>query len=88
MANNIGTTIRTFSRTIGGTTIIPDPLNESLISMISGQLGIGAMIFDETGTMGICTAFTLNANQRYDYSFRTSSLNTEVDIQTLLGQSY
>ena len=88
MANNIGTTTQTFSRTIGDTTIISDPLNESLISMISGQLGIGAMIFDGTGTMGICTAFSLNANQRYDYSFRTSSLNTEIDIHALLGKSY
>jgi len=88
MANNVGTTTQTLSRTIGGTTVISDPLNESRISMMSGQLGIGAMIFDGMGTMGICTAFTLNANQKYDYSFRTSSLNTEIDIQALLGQSY
>jgi len=88
MANNIGTTTQTLSRTLGNETVISDPLNEGLISMMSGQLGIGAMIFDGNGTMGICTAFTLNQEQKYDYSFRTSSLNTEIDIQTLLGQSY
>ena len=88
MANNIGTTTQTLGRTIGSQTIISDPLNESRISMMSGQLGIGAMIFDGSGTMGICTAFTLNANQRYDYSFRTSSLNNEIDVQTMLSLSY
>lgn len=88
MANNIGTTTSTLSRTIGGTTVITDPLNTSGITIISGQLGVGAMIFDSNGTMGVCTAFELNQSQTYDYTFRTSSLNTEIDIQTMLGQSY
>lgn len=88
MANNIGVTTQVLSRTIGGQTVISDPLNEGTINMMAGQLGVGAMIFDGNGTMGICTAFSLNVNQRYDYSFRTSSLNTEIDIQTILGRSY
>lgn len=88
MANNIGVTTQTFNRTIGGTTSITDPLNQGLITMMAGQLGVGAMIFDGDGTMGICTAFTLNENQKYDYSFRTSSLNNEVDVQAILGRSY
>lgn len=88
MANNVGVTTQTFNRTIGGTTSIIDPLNQGLITMMAGQLGVGAMIFDGNGTMGICTAFALDENQRYSYSFRTSSLNTEIDIQTLLGRSY
>lgn len=88
MANNVGVTTQTFNRTIGGTTSITDPLNQGFITMMAGQLGVGAMIFDGNGTMGICTAFALDENQRYAYSFRTSSLNTEIDIQTLLGRSY
>ncbi len=88
MANNIGVTTQTFNRTIGGTTSITDPLNQGLITMMAGQLGVGAMIFDGDGTMGICTAFVLNENQKYDYSFRTSSLNNEVDVQAILGRSY
>lgn len=88
MANNVGTTTQTFSRVIGGQTTITDPLNEGRINMMAGQLNIGTMIFDGNGTVGVCTAFTLNQDQKYEYSFRTSSLNTEIDIQTILSQSY
>ena len=46
MANNIGTTTQTLGRTLGGITTITDPLNQGRISMMSGQLGVGTMIFD------------------------------------------
>lgn len=85
MANNIGTVSSTLSRTIGNTTTITDA---SAITVITGYADVGFIAFDNTGTMGICTAFTRDAQDNPSYVFRTCTLNTEIDIQSILSQSY
>lgn len=85
MANNIGITSSTLSRTIGNITTITDP---TTITAITGYVDIGFMVFDNSGTMGVCTSFTRDQQDNPNYTFRTCSLNTEIDIQSILSQSY
>ncbi len=85
MANNIGTIGTNLSRTIGGTTTITDG---SVITAVSGFTDVGFMAFDNNGTMGICTSFTRDEGDNPIYVFRTCSLNTEIDVQNILGQEY
>lgn len=85
MANNIGTISTTLSRTIGNTTTITDT---AAITALSGFVDVGFMGFDNDGTMGVCTNFTRDDNDNPIYVFRTCSLNTEIDVQTILGRSY
>ena len=85
MANNIGVTSTILARTIGDITTIT---NASTITAISGYVDVGFMVFDNDGTMGICTSFTRDQEDNPNYVFRTCSLNTEIDIQSILLQSY
>jgi len=85
MANNIGTVSTTLSRTIGQTTTIT---NAAAITAVSGFADVGFIAFDNDGTMGVCTSFTRDQQDNPSYVFRTCSLNTEIDIQSILGQSY
>ena len=85
MANNIGTVSSLLSRTIGNTTTITNP---ALITAVSGFADVGFIAFDNNGTMGVCTSFTRDANDNPTYIFRTCSLDTEIDVQNILSQSY
>ena len=85
MANNIGVTSATLSRTIGNTITVTDP---STVNAISGYVDVGFLVFDGNGTMGICTSFTRDSQDNPSYVFRTCSLDTDIDIQAVLSQSY
>lgn len=85
MANNIGTISTNLTRTIGGTTTITDG---SLITSVSGFTDVGFIAFDNNGTMGVCTSFSRDTSDNPIYVFRTCSLNTEIDVQSILGESY
>lgn len=85
MANNIGTIGTTLSRTIGGTTTIT---NVSEITSMSGYADVGFIGFDNDGTMGVCISFTRDSHDNPIYVFRTCSLNTEIDVNAILSQSY
>lgn len=86
MANNIGTISTTkLSSTIGDSTTITDA---SQLTAISGFVDVGFMGFDVDGTMGVCTSFIRDQQDNPTYIFRTCSLNTEIDIQNILSQSY
>ena len=85
MTNNVGIVSTTLSRTIGGTTTVNNAAN---INALSGFADVGFIAFDNTGTMGVCTSFTRDENDNPIYVFRTCSLDAEVDIQNILGQSY
>lgn len=85
MVNNIGVTSTTLSRTINANTTITDA---STITAISGYVDVGFMVFDNDGTMGICTSFTRDQDDNPSYIFRTCTLNTEIDIQNILAQNY
>lgn len=85
MTNNIGTTSATLSRTIGNTTTITDALT---VNAVSGFVDVGFIVFDTNGTMGVCTSFTRDEHDNPIYVFRTCSLNTEIDIQSVLNEEY
>ena len=85
--NNIGlinSTVK-FSRTIGQTINVTNP---SLINSISGSMDVGFIAFDVDGTMAVCTSFTRDQQDNPIYTFKTTSLNTEIDITNILSQSY
>ena len=88
MVNNIGSTTETLARVIGNTISVTDPLNLNKISMIAGQLDTGAIITDEDGTIGVVVSYTTDANNKLVYTIRTTSVNTEIDIQEILSESY
>ena len=88
MANNIGITTETLPRIIGQTVDFDTSGEWNSITMFSGQLDLGAIIFDETGTMGVCSNFTRDSNNNPIYTVRTTTLNTQIDVQSILGKSY
>lgn len=88
MANNIGVTIKKLPRVIGETVDFDTTDEWTSVTMISGELDLGCMLFDDNGTMGVCSAFRRDTNNNPIYTIRTSTLNTGVDVQSILAQSY
>ncbi len=85
MINNIGTISTTLPRTIGNTITVTDV---STITIVSGFIDVGFIVFDNDGTIAVCTSFTRDAQDNPIYVFRTQSLNTEIDIYDILSQNY
>ena len=73
------------SRTIGNDTTIT---GTSDITVLSGNIDVGVLLFDSDGTMGVCTASTRNENDIPVYTIRTATLDTAIDVQNILSQSY
>lgn len=88
MANNVGITTESLPRTIGQTMDFDTTGEWNSITMISGQLDLGAIIFDGNGTMGVCSNFTRDENNNPIYTIRTMTLDTQIDVQAILGKSY
>ena len=88
MSNNIGITTEKLPRVIGQTMDFDTTGEWNSITMISGQLDLGAIIFDEDGTMGVCSGFTRDENNNPIYTIQTTTLNTQIDIQAILEKSY
>ena len=55
MSNNIGWITRKLSRTIGDEITITSP---DEVNTISGELDVGYIVYDDDGTMGVCSEFT------------------------------
>ncbi len=88
MANNIGVTSQKLPRVIGETMEFDTTSELESITLITGEMDLGCMVFDEDGTIGVCTGFTRDEEQNPIYTIETKSLNTEIDIQNILNQSY
>ena len=88
MSNNIGITSETLPRVIGQTMDFDTTGEWNSITMISGQLDLGAIIFDNDGTMGVCSEFTRDENNNPIYTIKTTTLNTQIDVQAILGKNY
>lgn len=88
MANNIGITTEKLPRVISQTMDFDTTGEWNSITMFSGQLDLGAIIFDEDGTMGVCSDFTRDVNNNPIYTIRTTTLNTQIDVQAILNKSY
>ena len=85
MTNNVGTVSTNLSRTIGETTTITDATS---ITAVAGFVDVGFIGFDNKGTIGICTSFTRDTQDRPTYIFKTCSLDTQIDIDYILSQPY
>lgn len=79
MVNNIGRTTQTLSTNLGGAVTT---LTSSDITLLTGSLGQGCLIFDSAGTLGVITTFT----DQNDFIVTTYALS--IDVQSILGQSY
>lgn len=88
MSNNIGITTEKLPRVIGQTMDFDTTGEWNSITMISGQLDLGAIIFDEDGTMGVCSGFIRDENNNPIYTIQTTTLNTQIDVQAILEKSY
>lgn len=88
MSNNIGITTEILPRVIGQTIDFDTTGEWNSITMISGQLDLGAIVFDENGTMGVCSNFTRDNNNNPIYTIRTVTLDAQIDIQAILEKSY
>lgn len=88
MANNIGVTTEVLPRTIGQTIEFDTTGEWSSITMFSGQLDLGAIVFDGNGTMGVCSEFNRDENNNPIYTIRTTTLNTQIDVQAILSKRY
>jgi hypothetical protein len=88
MANNIGITTETLPRVIGQTMDFDTTGEWSSITMITGQLDLGAILFDEDGTMGVCSSFTRDENENPIYTIKTMTLDNQIDVQAILGKRY
>ena len=76
MVNNIGYTEKTLVTTIGLTTT--DILSED-ITIISGEIGLGFLLFDLSGTIAVITAYE-NSN-----SFTLTTYATSYTIQAAIS---
>lgn len=88
MANNIGVTTIKLPRVIGNTVDFDTTDEWTSVTMITGELDLGCIVFDNDGTMGVCSGFRRDSNNNPIYTIRTSTLNNEIDINNILSQSY
>ena len=80
MVNNIGRTTKTLNTTLGGTTTFTPSDN---LTILTGTIGTGLLIFDSAGTLGVISTFT---DTQSDFTVTTYALS--IDVQTILGLSY
>lgn len=79
MVNNVGKTTQILSTNLGETTSFTS--NEN-ITLLTGELGLGLLVFDLSGTLGVVSTFTDENN------FIVTTLAISIDIQTILNMNY
>ena len=79
MVNNVGTTTQTLIARLGET----NSFNTSDdITIITGTIGAGFLVFDPAGTLGVITTYTSET----DFVVTTHALS--IDINSILNSSY
>lgn len=79
MVNNVGKTTQILSTNLGETTSFTSKEN---ITLLTGDLGLGLLVFDLSGTLGVVSTFTDENN------FIITTLAVSIDIQTILNMNY
>lgn len=79
MVNNVGKTSQTLSTNLGETTQFTS--NET-ITLLSGEIGKGLLLFDPTGTLGVISNYTNETN------FIVTTFALSIDIQSILSLNY
>jgi hypothetical protein len=79
MVNNVAKTTKTLNIQLGGTT----PFNSGDdITIVTGELGRGLLVFDSDGTLGVVSTFTNST----DFIITTHALS--IDVNTILNLGY
>ena len=79
MVNNIGKTNKTLNTNLGEKTSFT---NAEDIVLITGELGLGLLVFDSAGTLGAISEFTDENN------FIVTTYALSIDISTILSLNY
>lgn len=79
MVNNVGKTTQTLSTNLGGTTQF---MSKNDITLLTGEIGTGLLVFDSSGTLGAVSNFTDENN------FTVTTYALSIDIQSILSLSY
>lgn len=79
MVNHVGKTTQTLSTNLGETV---EFISANDITIISGEIGLGFLLFDSTGTLGVVSNFVSTEN----FSVTTHALS--IDIEKILNMSY
>ncbi len=79
MVNNVGKTTQTLSTNLGGTTQFT---SKNDITLLTGEIGTGLLVFDSSGTLGAVSNFTDENN------FTVTTYALSIDIQSILSLSY
>lgn len=79
MVNNVGKTNKVLSKNLGETTTFT---SKEDITLLTGELGTGLLVFDSAGTLGAISTFTDENN------FVVTTYALSIDISAILGLSY
>lgn len=79
MVNNIGKTNKTLSTNLGEKTSFT---NKEDVTLITGEIGLGLLIFDSAGTLGAISEFTDENN------FIVTTYALSINISTILSLNY
>lgn len=79
MVNNVGRTTQTLDTHLGTTNQFS---SKDDITIFSGELGTGFLLFDSYGTLGVISSFTDENN------FIVTTYALSIDIQKILSESY
>ena len=79
MVNNVGKTAKTLSTNLGESTSFT---SEDNITIMTGELGKGFLVFDPIGTLGVISSFTNEQN------FMVTTYALSIDIPSILNLEY
>lgn len=79
MVNNVGTTTQELNKSLGETTSFT---TSDDITVITGTMGKGFLVFDPAGTLGVVTTYTSET----DFVITTHALS--IDINAILSLEY
>ena len=79
MVNHVGKTTQTLSTNLGETVTF---YGTDTITVISGEVGLGFLVFDSVGTLGVVSDFISTDS----FSVTTHALS--IDIEKILNMSY
>lgn len=80
MVNNIGRTTKTLNTSLGGTTSFTPSDN---LTILAGVNGVGLLIFDSDGTLGVVTTYTDSQS-----NFIVTTYALSINIPSILALSY
>ena len=79
MVNNVGKTTQTLSTNLGDTNSFT---SIESITLITGEVGKGLLLFDPDGTLGVVSDYTDETN------FIVTTYALSIDINSILSLSY